>query len=177
MATGGIERPPWGNYEPVEIARLLIPIGMAVLTWLVLLLSSGALLSLQSVSITTGFVLFGLGVLFIPIYRFRPWDEDLTKRFLGFVERRRFTLTVTIGLFVLVRLPIVSELLGPVFGILLFPLRAVPQVLYGARVFYADNVGEIAGTLLFEFGRLYAEFLWLYTVAAGITWLASLGGE
>lgn len=177
MATGGIEHRSAEDHQPKAIARLLVPIGMGVLTWLVVLLAGAAVLSMNSVSFLSIFVFAALAVLFVPVYRFRPWEGGLTERFLGYVDRRRVTLAVAVGLFVLVRLPVVSDLLGPVLGVLLFPLRAVPQILYGVRVFYAGRVAEIAGKLLFDFGRLYVEFLWLYTVAAGISYLLPRGGE
>jgi len=68
----------------------------------------------------------------------------------------------------------VPELLGPVVTLLLLPVRAAPQVLFGAKVFYADLLGDAAAQALFRAGRLYVEFLWLYTVgtfgAALVRW-------
>jgi hypothetical protein len=39
----------------------------------------------------------------------------------------------------------VADLFGPLVGLLLFPLWAAPQVLFGAKVFYAERLGEAAG--------------------------------
>lgn len=149
-------------------ARHLVPIGMGVLTWLLVLILVGALLSAGIESIMSVVLLFALLLLFLPVYRFRPWEEGVTDRVFAFGRERHVTLVVAVALFVVVRLPVVSELLGPVLGLLLLPLRAVPQVLFGAKIFYTDQVGARFGQLVFAAGRLYVEFLWLYTVGTVI---------
>lgn len=147
-----------------EAARVLVPVGMGVLTWLVGLLAVGAVGSLSSPSVMSVILLVALGLLALPVYRFRPWENGLTDRVLTFARTRRLTLALAVGLFVLVRLPVVPDLLGPVLTILLLPLRAAPQVLFGANLFYADLFGATVGQAVFRAGRLYVEFLWLYTV-------------
>jgi hypothetical protein len=166
------------DHRPVlgAVARVLVPVGTGVLTWILVLLAGGAVLS-SSVSVFSVVLLAGVGVLFVPVYQFRPWEPGLTERVLAFGRRRRHTLVVAVGLFVLVRLPVVSDLLGPVLSLLLLPLRVVPQILFGVTVFYGARVGDSAGQLLFDVGRLYAEFLWLYAVGAGIVLLVLRGGE
>jgi len=146
------------------VARVLVPVGMGLLTWLVFLLAVGAAGSLSSLSVMSVVLLVAFGLLALPVYRFRPWESGLTDRVLAFARTRRLTLAFAVGLFVLVRLPFVAELLGPLLTILLLPLRAAPQVLFGANVFYADLFGETVGQAVFRAGRLYVEFLWLYTV-------------
>ncbi len=162
MATDNTHRHSAGRVELV--ARRLVPVGMGVLTWLLVLIGVGAVLSVGSLSVTSVVLLVALALLFLPVYRFRPWEEGLTDRTLGFVRARRTTLAVALGLFVVVRVPVVANLLGPLLGILLLPVRAAPQVLFGAKLFYADRLGELVGQLVFEAGRLYVEFLWLYTL-------------
>ena len=120
--------------------------------------------TLSSPSVMSVILLLALGLLALPVYRFRPWEADLSGRVLEFGRTRRLTLSLAVALFVLVRLPVVPELLGPVVTLLVLPLRAAPQVLFGAKVFYADLLGETAGQAVFRAGRLYVEFLWLYTV-------------
>jgi len=149
---------------------------MGALTWLLVALAAGVLLSMD-VSVFSVVTLVGLGVLFIPVYRFRPWEAGLTERVLGFGRKRRHALSVALGLFVLIRLPVVSDLLEPLFALLLLPLRAIPQILFGVTLFYGARVGDQVGQLLFEAGRLYAEFLWLYAVGAGIVLLVPRRGE
>lgn len=153
---------------------MVVPVGMGLLTWLVLVLAVGALGSLSSLSPMSIVLLLAFGLLALPVYRFRPWEAGLTDRVLTFARTRQLTLAFAVGLFILVRLPFVAELLGPLLAILLLPLRTAPQVLFGANVFYADLLGETAGRAVFRAGRLYVEFLWLYTVgtvgAAVVRW-------
>ncbi len=155
-------------------ARVIVPVGMGILTWLVVLLAVGAVASLGSPSVLSVVLLVGFVLLVLPIYRFRPWEPALSGRVLEFGRTRRLTLGFAVALFVLLRLPLVPELLGPVVTVLLLPLRATPQVLFGAKVFYADLLGEAPAQALFRAGQLYVEFLWLYTVgtlgAALVRW-------
>jgi hypothetical protein len=50
----------------------------------------------------------------------------------------------------------------------MLPLRALPQVLYGARLFYDATVGPPAGEVLFELGSLYVEAVWLYGLGVAV---------
>lgn len=155
--------------------RLLVPLGMGVLTWLVVLVTVGALASLSSPTVMSVVLVVGLGLLFLPIYRFRPWEPRLAGRVAKFARRRRPTLAVAAALFVFVRLPAVGELLGSFVGVLLLPLRAAPQVLFGAKLFYADRLGEFAGRFVFRASRLYVEVLWLYTLGTLVSSLRRWG--
>ncbi len=155
-------------------ARWVVPVGMGVLTWLVVLLAVGAVATLGSPSALSVVLLVGLVLLALPVYRFRPWEPDLSQRVLEFGRTRGLTLGFAVALFVFLRLPLVPELFGPAMTLLLLPVRAAPQVLFGAKVFYADLLGEAAARALFRAGRLYVEFLWLYAVgtlgAAIVRW-------
>jgi len=156
-------------------AQILVPVGMGVLTWLVFVLVVGSAASLSSLSVMSIILLFAFGLLALPVYRFRPWESGLTERVLTFAHTRRLTLAVAVGLFVLVRLPVVADLLGPVLSVLLLPLRGVPQILFGAKIFYANLLGEFVGRAVFLAGRLYVEFLWLYTVGIVVATLLQWG--
>lgn len=156
--------------EPsADILRRLVPLGLGVLTWLLVLLVGGVVISLDFSGVLSILLIVVLGVLFLPIYRLRPWDPGVTDRVVGFVRRRRQIIFVALWLFVLVRLPVVSEALSSVIALLLFPLQAVPQFLYSTTVFYDTRIGEPVGQLLFDFGRTYVELLWLYTLSGALT--------
>ncbi|MFB6149040.1 MAG: hypothetical protein ABEJ48_05190 [Halobacteriales archaeon] len=163
--TGSID----GGDPDASLLRRVVPAGLGVVTWLLILLVAGVVLSLDSVSVLSILLVVVLGVLFIPIYRLRPWEPGVTARFLGFVRRRRHVILVAGWLFVLVRLPVISEALSSVFALLLFPMQAVPQFLYSTTVFYDTRLGAPIGQLLFDFGRLYVELLWLYTLSGFLT--------
>lgn len=156
-------------------ARVLVPVGAGVLTWLVVAVAVGAVASLSSPTLMSVVLVLALGLLFLPIYRFRPWETGLTDRVQVFVRTRRLTLAVAVLLFVFLRFPFVTDLLGPLVGLLLLPVRAAPQILFGAKLFYADHLSEQVGTLLFRAARLYVEFLWLYTLGTVVQALSQWG--
>jgi hypothetical protein len=150
------------------VAHLVVPVGLGALTWLAVALTAGVVLTVRG--LTPLLLLVGLvvAVLFLPVYRARPWEPGATGRVLDWAGQRRRALAVAGGLFALARLPVVSELLAPVLGLVMLPLRALPQVLYGARLFYDATVGPPAGQLLFELGTLYVEVVWLYGLGVAI---------
>ncbi|MFB6297085.1 MAG: hypothetical protein ABEH56_01030 [Salinirussus sp.] len=149
---------------PRVLARYAVPVGLGIFTWLLVLIAAGAVLSMDSVSVFSLVTLAALGLLFVPVYRFRPWRTGSSDRVLAFLSRRRRALAAAAGLFVLVRIPAVTDLFGSLLSVLLLPVRAVPQLLFGVSVFYGARAGEAVGGALFDVGRLYVEFLWLYAV-------------
>jgi hypothetical protein len=149
-------------------ARVVVPVGLGVLTWLAVALTAGVILTIRGVTPLLLLVVLVVVVLFLPVYRVRPWEPGATGRVLGWAGERRRALGVAAGLFALARLPVVSELLAPVLGIVMLPLRSLPQVLYGARLFYDATVGPPAGEVLFELGSLYVELLWLYGLGVAV---------
>jgi len=176
VATTGTPDRPDVDAGPGRVASRLVPVAAGVVTWLLVLLAGGFLLSLNSLSVMSIVAIPALGVLFVPLNRLRPWQPGFTGRVLALPETRRTTLAVAVGLFLVARLPVVSELLAPVLGLLLFPLRLVPQLFFGPRILYDARFGEPVGQWLFAFGRLYVEFLWLYGVGAFVSHIVP-GGD
>lgn len=165
------------THGALRAARVLVPIGLGVWTWLLVATAAAVLLSLDGLSVFTIVLLAGLGILFVPVYRFRPWEAGVTVRVLTFLRTNRLALAVTGVLFAVVHSPVLADPLSPVLGLVLLPLRAVPQVLFDVTVFYDARVGAPAGQVLFEAGRLYVELLWLSVLGRGVGKLASLGGD
>lgn len=156
-----------GSREPATaehplVVRLGVPVGLGVLTWLAIVIPAGALLGGLSFATVLAVVLGGL--LAWPVYSLRPRETGVTDRALATLARHRRSLLVGVALFALARLPVASDLLAPVFGLLLLPVRAVPPALTRGTVVY----GEPLGGVVFDLGRWYVELLWLSTVGAGV---------
>lgn len=157
-------------------ARVVVPVVLGAWTWLLVVLAGGALLSTDGLSVFTVVLLGGLAALFVPLVRFRPWKSGVTPRVLTFLRTNRLAFAVVGVLFAVVHSPALSDPLSPVLGLLLLPLRAVPQVLFDVQLFYDRRLGAPAGRVLFGAGRLYVELLWLLVLGRGVAKLASLGG-
>jgi hypothetical protein len=158
-----------GRQEQVpEIARLVVPVGLGALTWLAAALSLGVVATLQELSPLALVVPVLVVALFLPVYRARPWEAGATDRTLAWARRHNRAIALAAGLFALSRLPVVGDLLAPAFGLVLLPVRVVPQVLYGATLFYDATVGPPLGDALFDLGRWYVELLWLYVLGVGV---------
>lgn len=168
---GTIDRP-----SADRIARVAVPVGLGVFTWVVLLLVGGVLLRLGSLSASSVLPLLAIGLLVLPLYEFAPWRGGVTDRVREWAAERRLRLRLTAGGFLLLRVPVLASLLGPVAAVLQFPTRAAPQLLFGVSLFYGERLGDAAGRWLFALGRWYVELLWLYALASGVATLAS-GGE
>lgn len=159
-----------------DVARVIVPVVLGVWTWFLVVLAAGVLLSVDGLSIFTVVLIGGLAALFVPLYRFRPWEPGVTSRVLSFLRTNRLPFAVVGVLFAVVHSPALADPLAPLLGLLLLPLRAVPQVLFDVQLFYDRRLGAPAGQVLFDAGRLYAELLWLLVLGRGVDWVASLGG-
>lgn len=146
------------------MASVVVPVGMAVATWLVLLLLAGLVLRIDSFSLLNLVPLFVVGLMLWPLFVVEPWSDDAAARVLNWVETRRSVLLVTVPLAVVTALSVVP---GPLAAILNLPFR-VSGVLFGASLFYRERVGAGFAQLLLRFGQWYLELLWLYLISSGI---------
>lgn len=161
MATGDVGA-MLDDADPMTVARWGVPVALGVLTWLAVAVPVGTVLG--GPSFTTVIALVVGGMLAIPVYRTRPWERGFTRRGVALLVDNRRALAVAVALFVAVRLPVVSDLLAPVFGIVLLPMRAFPPALKRAATAYADPLGAV----LFDLGRWYVELLWLSVIGGGV---------
>jgi len=146
-----------------EVARVLVPVGLAVATWLVALLAVGYLLGIRSLSPFTLLPLSIVVALFWPIVAVAPWREGASARVVFWIVRNRETLVGIVGLALLAALPVTPRLL---VRILELPYRG-SGIFFGASLFYREHVGPAFADLLLRFGQWYLELLWLYVVATG----------
>lgn len=163
---------PSNRRLPVDrAARVAVPAGMAVVTWLVVLLGAGLVLR-PGALLAAAIPLVVVGVMLWPLVAVAPWRNGVTGRVRGWAARQRSSLLVTAGLAAVLAVPFVADLLpGVLVGILRLPFRAT-GMLFGASVFYRERVGAFAGRTLLRFGQWYLEVLWLYVIASGITMLS-----
>lgn len=154
------------NYHIIHHGlRRIVPIGFGIMTWLLLVLLGGLVLSADGISLGLLLIIGGYGILFLPIYRFRPWTAGLSSRVSRFVDKNSRALVIAGVLLVLVRIPVLVDQLSIIFTVLLLPLRIVPMGLFDAKLYYATALGDRVGQAVFTAGRLYVEVLWLYVVA------------
>lgn len=148
--------------------NIAIPVGMAVITWLVFLIGLGLVLRLESLSIFNLVPFAVVGLLLWPLAQFAPWRVGVADRVRTWANQHRSELVVMVGLIALTALPAI-ELTRPIVGILRLPYRNFSGVFFGVSVFYRERFGATVGRLLFEFGRWYLELIWLFVLATAIT--------
>lgn len=151
-----------------RLAPVAVPVGLAVVTWLTLLLAAGVLLRPGSLSLSNLVPLFFVGLLLWPVYRAAPWRDGTAARVLRWVNRSRAAFAVLAVLFVLPAVPLVPDLL---ISLLQLPYRG-SGLFFGASLFYRERLGPTAARLLLRFGQWYFQALWLYLLA---TILVGLG--
>ncbi len=161
---------------PDRVARVVVPVGLGVYTWLAVVLVAGVFLRSGLFSVSISGVL-GLLALFLPLYAFAPWRPDLTDRVLEWGRERRVALGLAAGAFLLLRTPVIAVLLAPFATVLQYPTLVFPQLVFDAWLFYGERVGDATGRWLFQFGRWYLELLWLYVLASAVALLVPGGDE
>lgn len=149
------------NPTVARLAAVGIPVGMAVYSWLSLLLLVGYVARLDGVSVLNLVPLLVFGLLFWPLVVVAPWRPRVTDRVLAWTIPRRTTLAVTVVLAGVVAAQLVSGLVATALGL---PFRA-SGMFFGASVFYREQVGGAVGRVVFRFGQWYIEFVWLYLVS------------
>lgn len=150
-----------------QTAAVIVPIGLAVVTWLVLLLAVGTVLRIKSFSILDVIPLFVIALMFWPIASIAPWYNGVTQRVLNWLRPRRTVFPVILALFLATQLPLVPDL---VVRFLNLPFR-VSGILFGASIYYRQFVGPEFAAFLLRFGQAYLEAVWLYILASGIVLL------
>lgn len=165
----GVERTEVARQDSIERAvRIGVPVGLAVVTWLLLLLLAGYLLRLESLALFNLLPLFVFGILFWPVVAFEPWRENAAAAFRAYLRSNRTALLVTGLLVALILVPFVPDLVS---RILVLPFRA-SGIFFSASMFYREQLGATVGQAVFRFGQLYLVFLWLYVLS---TVLVSFG--
>lgn len=144
-----------------RVAPVAVPAGLAVVTWLTLLLAAGVLVRFEGSLLATVVPLFFVALLAWPVYRAAPWRAGVTDRTRRWLDREWPVLAVVAGLAVLPILPLVPD---PVVSVLQLPYRG-SGLFFGATVFYREQLGPLAGRLLLRFGQWTIQLLWLYLLA------------
>lgn len=144
--------------------RIAVPVGVAVLTWLGLLLAVGLVLRIDSVSVLNLLQFVIVGVVFWPLWRVAPWREGFTQRVLSFFDGNRSALLAAAGLGVLPMLPGVP---GLVASLLNLPYRG-SGVLFGASLFYRERLGGTVARVLLRSWQWYLQALWLYILGSAV---------
>lgn len=151
--------------RPVEFERVLhvaVPAGLAVVTWLILLLAFGVAANADGVGDLNLLAAAGVGFMLWPIYLAAPWQPELTDRLLDWAHGYSDAIAIAFGLLVLRWVPFVP---GFVTGILNVPFRAA-GILFPAKLFYQTVFGVGVSELLLSFGLWYLEAFWLFVIGS-----------
>lgn len=151
----------------VPFDRVAVPVGLAVLTWIGLLLAVGYVARLGSLSVLNLLPVFFVGLVFWPVYRVQPWRAGATDRVRAWAGHRRVVFPVVVALAILPLVPFVPDLL---VSLLQLPYRGA-GVFFGASLFYRQRFGPTAARLLLFFGQSFLELLWLYYLSVGLVGL------
>lgn len=149
------------DLQPDSFAHVAVPVGLAVVTWLVVLITVGLLARFGSVSILGIISVLVVGVMLWPIAIVAPWRPGVTERVLDWGDGNRTTFGVAVLLLVLRSLPVTP---GIVAGILDVPFRSA-GTLFDAKLFYAQHVAPAFGQFVLSFGQWYLELFWLFVLA------------
>lgn len=148
--------------------ELGVPVGLAVLTWLALLLAVGFLARLTALSFLNVLPVFVVGLLFWPVYRAAPWRAGMAERVRRWSHDRTTEVGVLVGLGLVPLVPVVPDLL---VTLLQLPYRG-SGIFFGASLFYRQRLGPTAGRLLLVFAQTYLQVIWLYLLSKGVVGLA-----
>lgn len=137
--------------------RGAVAAGLAVVTWLVVLVAVGVVARLDPSSILSAVSLFVVALVIAPIYAVAPWQPAPGGRVVAWIRANRASVAVAAGLLVVRTLPVAPD---PLVGLLDLPFRSA-GVLFGVELFYRDLAGPAAGAFLRRFAQWYLELLWL----------------
>lgn len=158
------------THVPSErVIGVAIPVAVAVLTWLVGLVTIGVGAGIGSPGILDVLALFVIIVMWWPVYRVAPWQPGMAHRVLEWGRDHRAPMLVAGGLVVVRSLPVTPGILVAVLDL---PFRSA-TILFGVSVFYRQQVGSVVGHGLFKFGQWYLEAYWLLVIGLVIVGLGT----
>lgn len=131
--------------------------GLAVVTWLVVLVGVGVAAGIEPPSPLSAVPLFVVVLMAAPIYAVAPWQPEPGGRVVAWIRGNRAAIAVAAGLLVVRALPVAP---GPLVGLLDLPFRSA-GLLFGVELFYRELVGPATGAFLRTFAQWYLEALWV----------------
>lgn len=162
--TGEDSHPETADSALLDLPGLLVPAGLAVVTWLVALLAAGYLLRLKSVTFFTVIPLVVIFALFWPIIAAAPWRPAVSARVVLWAKRNHETLFAVVLLTLVAVLPFTPDLLIRVIEL---PYRG-SGIFFGASLFYRERLGATFAEVLLRFGQWYLELIWLYVLGSAL---------
>lgn len=159
------------------VRRVVLPAGLAVLTWAVLLVVLGRLLRFGPLTLHSSLWVPALGAMVWPIVAFAPWRDRPGERAAAWLDERRPRVALTAGLAALVLA--LEALGGPAVlpSFLVLPVDLLSGGLYGTAAFYRALAGPTVAAALLRFARWYLLGLWLYGIATGLAFAARSVGR
>jgi hypothetical protein len=153
-----------------RLAAVVLPAGMAVLTWLVGLTLVGYAVGMESVTVPGLLRGLFLGLLVWPIVAVKPWRGGLASRLRRWGREKLSVILVAAALasLAVVGWPAVLT------TVLWFPLDVVG--LYGLAAVVRDGAGPAAAAGLVAFARTGLLLAWLYLLGAVVVGLVGAAG-
>lgn len=147
-----------------HMVELVVRVGLAVFTWLAILLAIGFLARIPELSLLNVLPLFFVGLLFWPIYRAAPWQPGLASRVRQWSRDQQMEALAIAGLGLLPLVPFMQDVL---VSLLQLSHRG-SGVFFGASLFYRERFGSTVARVLLTFGQTYMQLLWLYFLSIGL---------
>jgi hypothetical protein len=160
-----------GKWMSRRLAAVVLPAGMAVLTWLVGLTLVAYAVGMESVTVPGLLRGLFLGLLVWPIVAFAPWRGGLASRLRRWAREKLSVILVSAALASLAVVGWPAVLMA----VLWFPLDVVG--LYGLAAVVSNGVGPAAAAGLMAFARTGLILAWLYLMGTVlVTLVGAVGG-
>lgn len=154
----------WLPISGDRLVDLAVPVGLAVVTWLTLLLAVGVLVRVSAPSVLDLVPLFFVVVLLWPVYLAAPWRDGVSARVRRWARDQPTEFAVVVGLGLLPLVPFAPDLL---VSLLQLPYRG-SGIFFGASLFYRQRFGPTAGRLLLVFAQTTLQLIWLFLLSTGV---------
>ncbi len=157
-----------------KAVKVLVSLIAALYTWISLLIALGLILATFKSGSIIGIA--NLFVALLVVYPLYYLLKDGFKPYSFIIDRiSNSWLSISIAVFFLV-LVLVFSSGNPLIGFLALPLDSISGFMFPVEVFYRDILGRKIAGFLFDFGRLYVEFIWLHLLSQVVAYLLNKTG-
>lgn len=147
----------------MKLEKIALITCLAVFTWLNIILLVGISASLaESFSIIKAVGIFIVFTISLPIKTAYQSMENIETQAKEFFKEKRLQLGFTAPVFILTALSFSSGYSIPLSRVLNLSFHASSQIFFPVKIFYSQLTSEKFSLLIFNYGRWYLHFLWIY---------------